>query len=127
LPFRETPCSMVCCEEFVVPAIRKMLGAKKLFRRTMMAELKGNIKDKKGRMHFMRATLEETKDGYSARETGEQGSGILMSMVHADALLVVPTETEELKEKTPVKVQVLYGFPFQEKPNLTDDGEKTSG
>lgn len=119
--------SMVCCEEFVVPAIRKMLGAKKLFRRTMTAELKGNIKDKKGRMHFMRATLEETKDGYSARTTGEQGSGILMSMVYADALLVVPAEAEELKEKTPVTVQVLYGFPFQEKPNLTDDGEKTSG
>ena len=40
--------------------------------------------------HFLRVTLAETPEGLEARLTGPQGSGILMSMVQADALLVIP-------------------------------------
>jgi molybdopterin molybdotransferase len=40
---------------------------------------------------FRRATLEfHPERGYLARSTGEQGSGILTSMLYADALAVVP-------------------------------------
>ncbi|MBI5561098.1 MAG: molybdopterin molybdotransferase MoeA [Deltaproteobacteria bacterium] len=113
--------TMVCCEEFIVPAVRKMMGAKRLFRRTIKAGLKEKVKDKKGRTHFMRALLEGSPSGYSARLPGEQGSGILMSMVKADGLLIVPQESEELKENAVVTVQVGFGFPFQEEPNLPEE------
>ena len=45
--------------------------------------------------HFMRDTLHERDDGrLGARLTGPQGSGLLTSMAHADALLVVPEDAE---------------------------------
>jgi molybdopterin biosynthesis enzyme len=41
---------MVCCEEFIVPAVRKMMGAGTLYRRTVEARLAKEVKDKKGRV-----------------------------------------------------------------------------
>jgi molybdopterin molybdotransferase len=40
--------------------------------------------------HFLRAIVGEASDGPEARLTGPQGSGILTSMVLANALLVLP-------------------------------------
>jgi molybdopterin molybdotransferase len=42
--------------------------------------------------HFLRAIVESTDDGLTARLTGPQGSGLLTSMAHANALLVIPAE-----------------------------------
>jgi molybdopterin molybdotransferase len=81
--------SMVCCEEFIVPAVRKMMGAKSLYRSTIEARLSKEVKDKLGRLHFVRVRLEKTPDGFVAHPTGPQGSGILMSMVSADALMKI--------------------------------------
>ena len=40
--------------------------------------------------HFLRAVVTGTPSGPEARLTGPQGSGILTSMVRANALLVIP-------------------------------------
>ena len=40
--------------------------------------------------HFLRAIVTDGNGGPEARLTGPQGSGILMSMVLANALLVIP-------------------------------------
>ena len=40
--------------------------------------------------HFLRAVVSEGPDGPEARLTGPQGSGILTSMIAANALLVIP-------------------------------------
>ena len=115
--------SMVCCEQFVIPAMRRMLGAKKLFRRTVSATLAEDVKDKKGRIHFMRVVLEQSDGGLVARLAGSQGSGILMSMVNADGLLIMPAECELLRKGTPVVVQLLHHTPFQEEPGITTEGK----
>jgi molybdopterin molybdotransferase len=105
--------SMVCCEQFIVPSARKMQGADKLFRATIKATLAEDIKDKKGRIHFMRSHLEKTADGFSVRLTGSQGSGILMSMVEATGLLVMPAEQDNLPAGTTVTVQLIGDSGFQ--------------
>jgi molybdopterin molybdotransferase len=46
--------------------------------------------------HFLRAVVRETAEGWRVRLTGPQGSGILTSMVLANALLVVPEGVERL-------------------------------
>ncbi|MBI5598797.1 MAG: molybdopterin molybdotransferase MoeA [Deltaproteobacteria bacterium] len=114
--------SMVCCEQFIVPALRKMMGARRLFRRTIKARLEEKVADKKGRVHFMRALLENTPEGYLTRLTGSQGSAILMSMVDADGLLVKPFGKDEVEEGSMVTVQTLHGFEFQEDPDIEDNG-----
>lgn len=99
--------SMVCFEEFITPAIRKMVGAGAVFRKTIKARLTEDVSDKRGRVHFMRVVLEYTPDGYSARLTGSQGSAILMSMAAAHGLLVMPSHSEILKKDSIATVQLL--------------------
>jgi molybdopterin molybdotransferase len=82
--------TMVTFELFVRPAIRRMAGHELPFRRAVPVRLGEAVTVKPRLQHFLRVTLTETPDGPEARLTGPQGSGILMSMVLADALLVLP-------------------------------------
>jgi molybdopterin molybdotransferase len=51
-----------------------------------------------GRRHFVRAVVTRSADGqYHASATGAQGSGILTSMVRANALVVIPEDSAQVK------------------------------
>ena len=82
--------TMVTFELFVRPAIRRMAGHELPFRRSVPVRLGEAVTVKPRLQHFLRVALTDTPDGLEARLTGPQGSGILMSMVLADALLVLP-------------------------------------
>lgn len=82
--------TMVTFELFVRPAIRRMAGHTLPFRRSVPVRLTEAIRVKPRLQHFIRVTVTDTPEGPEARLTGPQGSGILMSMVLADALLVLP-------------------------------------
>ncbi len=110
--------SMVCFEQFVGPALRAMSGHKNLFRRTIAARLAHDLKDRVGRAHFVRATLQRDADGYIASSTGTQGSGVLMSMAMAEGFIVVPADTEAMDAGDEVVVQLLQGMDFQEDANI---------
>jgi len=106
--------SMVCFEQFVSPALRKMMGFTKLCRRTIQARLTHDIKDRAGRAHFVRVTLGKGEQGYTVTSTGTQGSGVLMSMAVAEGFIVVPEAADSLKAGDEVQVQLLQGMDFQE-------------
>ncbi len=112
--------TLVCFEVFVVPAIRKMLGAKRLFRKAIKVTVGGMVKDKKGRTNFMRVRIENTPKGTVARLTGRQGSGILMNVVGADALLIVPEEYDRLEDGDSAVCQLLCIQSFQERPAVSE-------
>jgi len=82
--------TMVTFELFVRPAIRKMCGQRLPFRRTVVARAAERITLKPKLQHFLRGIVREGPGGLEARLTGPQGSGILTSMVLANALLVIP-------------------------------------
>lgn len=105
--------SMVCFEQFVLPALRQMMGAKRLFRRTVEARLAHAVKIRPGRTEFVRVVLERDRDGFVARSTGTQSSGVLLSMAVADGLLVVPASSEGFAEGEMATVQLLDGTAFQ--------------
>jgi molybdopterin molybdotransferase len=105
--------SMVCSSQFIIPSVRAIMGNPRPFKKTITATLKGNVKDKAARLHFMRVKLRRAGAGYSAELTGSQGSGILMSMVEANALLVMPKGTEFLKDGATVTVQLLHEQGYQ--------------
>lgn len=106
--------SMVCFEQFVSPALRRIMGHRRLYRRTVTARLAHQIKHRPGRSEFVRVTLGRDADGYVATSTGAQGSGMLSSMAHADGLLAVAAGNEGLSEHSRVTVQLLDGTTFQE-------------
>jgi molybdopterin molybdotransferase len=94
--------TMVTFELFVRPAIRKMMGHALPFRRTTPVIVAEPIKLGPKLQHFLRAVVERPQDDParspvrpSARLTGPQGSGILTSMVSANALLVIPEGQHE--------------------------------
>jgi molybdopterin molybdotransferase len=94
--------TMVTFELFVRPAIRKMSGHPRPFRRGTTVRVAEPISLVPRLQHFLRATLHHTPDGPEARLTGPQGSGILTSMIRADALLVIP----EGQHETPAGARV---------------------
>jgi molybdopterin molybdotransferase len=82
--------TMVTFELFVRPAIRTMCGHALPFRRSVQATMAEAVTLKPKLQHFLRAVLTDGPSGPEARLTGPQGSGILTSMVKANALLVIP-------------------------------------
>jgi molybdopterin molybdotransferase len=83
--------AMVTFELFARPAIRKLSGHLQPFRRTTPVTLAEPVSVSPRLEHFLRAVLTTEPDGtVTARLTGPQGSGILTSMLKADALLIVP-------------------------------------
>lgn len=88
--------AMVSFELFVRPAILKMRGLANLAAPTVRAALAAEVKVRAGSRHFLRVALEPrgeaADDGgpaLTARLTGEQGSGILLSLVRAQGLAVI--------------------------------------
>ena len=83
---------MVSFEMFVRPAILKMLGVTEWERPTVPATLMDKIQHKDERRHYVRVRLEAHAGEYRAYLTGGQGSGILSSMVKANAFAIIPEE-----------------------------------
>jgi molybdopterin molybdotransferase len=83
--------TMVTFELFVRPAIRRMMGHALPFRAATKVTLAEPIRLGPKLQHFLRAVV---TDG-EARLTGPQGSGILTSMVKANALLIIPEGQHE--------------------------------
>jgi molybdopterin molybdotransferase len=80
--------TMVTFEVLVRPALAKIAG-RRFQPSTVEATLEGDLHSD-GRRSYNRVTLERGAEGFSARSTGIQSSGALMSMVLADGLAVIP-------------------------------------
>jgi len=98
--------TMVTFELFVRPAIRKMMGHDLPFRRAVAVRVAEPIRLGPKLQHFLRAVVtpghRERSEAISpiddVRLTGPQGSGILTSMVRANALLIIPEGQHETPE-----------------------------
>jgi len=99
--------SMISFEQFVRPSLLKMMGHRKLSRPVIEAILKEEIKKILGRRYFIRGSVSIEKDQSFVTTTGEQGSGILRSMVRANGLIVIPEDQERVRAGDKVKVQLL--------------------
>ena len=99
--------AMVSFEQFVRPYLLKMQGHTQLFRPTDRAVCAQTIEKKTGLKHFLRAVVEAKNGRLVARLTGEQGSGILTSMVEANALIVLEEDVAKIKKGDDVSIQWL--------------------
>jgi molybdopterin molybdotransferase len=99
--------SMVTCEQLVRPAIMKMGGHRSHTRPILQAVFQEKFSKRPDRRHFLRGILKRENGVLTVRTTGDQGSGILTSMVKANCLIDIPVETEKLNPGDPVSVQIL--------------------
>jgi molybdopterin molybdotransferase len=110
--------TMVTYELFVRPAIRKMMGHNRPFRRSVAVRMAEPISLKPKLQHFLRGIVTEGPQGPEARLTGPQGSGILTSMARANALLVIPEGQHETPAGSVVPAIVLNDAVHQEQPGF---------
>jgi molybdopterin molybdotransferase len=99
--------SLVTFEQFVRPAVLKMMHHANLFRPVEPAILAETYEKPTGRMHLIRVRLEEREGRRYAVSTGAQTSNVLLSMVRADGLAVIPAESERMSAGSEVLVQML--------------------
>jgi len=99
--------ALVTFEQFVRPALLRLAGRRTLARPVLRARLGETLRKKAGRCHFVRVTLARESEGFVARSTGNQSSGVLRSLALAHGLLVFPAEATELAAGSAADVQVL--------------------
>lgn len=108
--------SMVCCEQFVMPALRRMMGQARPYRRTVSARLARAFKANPGRTEFVRVQLGQEQDAseFVATPTGSQSSVVLLSMARADGFMIVPAGCAGLAAGERVTVQLFDSAVLQE-------------
>jgi molybdopterin molybdotransferase len=97
--------SYISFELFVRPAIRALMGLDDLHRPTVRATLTADkaLTSPAGRRQFLRGRY---ADGEVA-PVGGSGSHLVAALAHADALIVVPEDTESVEPGTEVEVVLL--------------------
>lgn len=82
---------------FVQPVLQKMAGLRVRNRKTIQAISLQDIQSD-GRESYLRAVVEKTGTGeYEIILTGHQGSGNLLSLVQANALLIIPSGVKSVR------------------------------
>jgi len=104
---------MVGFEEFARPALFQMGGRRAWKRIEVEARLQSDLHSPKGRTEFVRALLKRGEDGFLAIGTGDQGSGRLSSMVRANALLEISSDTTFLPAGSSVRAKLLDDAAFE--------------
>lgn len=91
--------AMLMVEEFVRPALRRMMGFAKLHRPLAEAALEDGWTGRavEGRTTFLRVVARREGGRLLARLTGPQGSAILSSMLAANALAVIPAGVDRVE------------------------------
>ena len=85
--------AMVTFELFVRPALLKMAGRRVLTRPRVHARALSDMPNPGSRRGYLRVKLRADGTGWATELTGNQGSGVLSSMVHADGLAVVAPDS----------------------------------
>ena len=97
--------ALVSFEVFVRPAIRLMLGKRRLLRRTITAVSRQRLTAPSGRRQYRRGLLHREADGsYSVEPVGGPGSHLLASLARSNSLIVIDEEVTEVSEGDEVTV-----------------------
>jgi molybdopterin molybdotransferase len=99
--------TMITFEQFVRPALLRMMGHQRVVRPFVKGVLKEDTKKKPGKVNFIRVRVTIEDGRYTASTAGDQHTGILRTMVCANGLAVLPREATFLPAGTEVDLQIL--------------------
>ncbi len=92
---------------FVWPAIRKMMGASRLFLPEIRAKLANDLRSTPTRLDMQRGRLQSTGGELVFEAHGHQGSGNPMSMVGMDGMAKIPVGVSSMEAGEGVDVVIL--------------------
>jgi molybdopterin molybdotransferase len=96
--------SYVSFEQFVLPAIRKLMGRTPYVRPTVTARLTHEISSPEGREQLVRAEYDVDSRGASATPFGGHGSHLIGDLASSNALVVVPADVTTVAAGEQVRV-----------------------
>ena len=99
--------TLITFEEFVRPALLKMMGHTKVLRRTVPGFLKSEVRKKPGKLNFLRVHVTVEDGRYLVSTSGDQNTGILKTMLRANALALLPADRTEFPAGAQVELQIL--------------------
>ncbi|SNB45949.1 gephyrin-like molybdotransferase Glp [Geobacter sp. DSM 9736] len=99
--------TMITFDQFVRPALLRMMGHSRVFRPLVTATLLDDVRKKPGKLTFIRVSVEMENGKLVARTSGNQQTGILRTMLRANAVAFIPKESGNLAAGEEVKVQLL--------------------
>lgn len=101
--------TMITFEEFVRPALLKMMGHRRVIKPYFKATLREEVCKKPGKVHFLRVRIEIENGRYFAVSSGNQNSGIQRTMIRANAIAVLPKELAVVAAGEEVDIHLLRG------------------
>ncbi len=102
--------TMVTFEEFVRPALLKMLGHRRPIKRFVPAILQEPREKKAGKVNFLRVRLERRDGKLLAFSSGDQTTGILKTMLRADGIAMLARDRTTFAAGEELPVHVLTGY-----------------
>jgi molybdopterin molybdotransferase len=103
--------SYVGCRVFVLPVLQRLSGREQASVPRYRAVLAHPV-ESDGRESYLRAMVKEEQGRLVAALTGHQGSGNLLSLVQANALLIVPSGVKSLPSGSEVDIWLMDGSGF---------------
>jgi molybdopterin molybdotransferase len=100
----------VTFELFARPALRRMAGHARCFRRPLRARLTEAVSTSPAKAYYLRARLAPEGEEWLVTPTGSQGSAILTGLAAADGLAIVPLGVGDLPAGSPIEVLPLDGW-----------------
>ncbi len=99
--------TMITFEEFVRPALLKLMGHSRVLKPLVRATLKDPVKKKAGRTQFMRVEILQEHGGLCVASSGDQNTGILRTMIRANGIAILPAERDRIEAGEEVDVHLL--------------------
>ena len=99
--------SMITFEQFVRPALLKMMGHQRVIKPLVRAVMQETIKKKPGRVQFLRVRVANDGQRLVASSSGDQNTGILRTLLRANGIAVLPADLEQLPSGEEVDVQLI--------------------
>ena len=99
--------SMITFEQFVRPALLKMMGHQRVIKPLVRAVMQETIKKKPGRVQFLRVRVANDGQRLVASSSGDQNTGILRTLLRANGIAVLPADLEQLPSGEEVDVHLI--------------------
>jgi molybdopterin molybdotransferase len=84
--------SLLTFEEFVRPALLKMMGHRRVFRPVFSGILDEEVLKKEGKVNLLRVTAVREGTVFKLKSSGKQQTGLQKTLLNADAVALLPQE-----------------------------------
>ena len=101
--------SLIAFEEFVKPALLKMMGHKRVLNPFLPAILGSDTRKSPGHAKLLRVRLEQREGTLWAWSAGKQDTGVQKTLLRADALALLPEDRVSFAAGETVSLQLLNG------------------